>query len=167
MVYIYLDVTSGVVPLLSVAVLRSSFAEPSVQVRGTMWRPWLKFLKGMLWPSFICLDITHYTVEYPRAWEIDATFELPKAAESDSDEEDEDSDKEEDNSKQQPAAPAVHGGRSPGFADFLQFLELGCGGSPVQGYPAVLAFLHTIPSSVRAQPITLPCYIMMLNPFPQ
>ncbi|KAF8268005.1 hypothetical protein EI94DRAFT_1728947 [Lactarius quietus] len=92
------DETAGLVPLLSVAVLRSSFAEPSVQVRGTMWRP------------------------------------------RDSD--------TENNSKQQPVAPVVQGGRSPGFADFLQFLELGCGGSPIQGYPAVLAFLHSIPSAL-------------------
>ncbi|KAI9462830.1 hypothetical protein BJY52DRAFT_1203094 [Lactarius psammicola] len=124
------DETAGLVPLLSVAVLRTSFAEPSVQVRGTMWRPWLKFLK-----------------EFPRAWDIDAAYEIPKATESDSDEEDGDSDTE-DNSKQQPTAPVVQGDRSPGFADFLQFLELGCGGLPLEGYPAVLAFLHSIPSSI-------------------
>ncbi|KAH9035965.1 hypothetical protein EDB84DRAFT_1659282 [Lactarius hengduanensis] len=124
------DETAGLVPLLSVAVLRSSFTEPSVQVRGVMWRPWLKFLK-----------------EFPRAWEIDAAFEIPKATESDSDEEDEDSDTE-DNLKRPPAAPVVQSSRSPGFADFLQFLELGCGGLPLQGYPAVLAFLHSIPSSI-------------------
>ena len=128
-----------------------------------MWRPWLKFLKGTLWPRFCCLGVTHYTVEFPRAWEIDAAFETPKATESGSDE-DEDSDTE-DNSKQQPAAPVLQGGRSPGFADFLRFLELGCGGLPLQGYPAVLAFLHSIPSSVRAQPATLPYSIVMLNPF--
>ena len=143
-------------PLLSVAVLRSSFAEPSVQVRGTMWRPWLKFLKGTLWSKICCL-ITNYHVDFPRAWEIDAVFELPSAIESDSDE-DEDSDKEDNNSKQPPAVPVSKGNRSPGFADFLQFLELGCGGSPLQGYPAVLAILHSIPSSVRA----LACYHSVL-----
>ena len=129
-----------------------------------MWRPWLKFLKGTPWHSYFCLDITHDTVENPHAWEIDAAFELPKVTENDSDEESDDSDAE-DNSKQQPVAPVVQGGRSPGFADFLQFLELGCGGSPLQGYPAVLAFLHSIPSSVRAQPTILPCSILMLNYF--
>jgi hypothetical protein len=129
-----------------------------------MWRPWLKFLKGTLWPRFCCLNITHYLSEFPRAWEVDAAFELPKATESDSDEEDEDSDTE-DNSKQQPAAPVAQGGRSPGFEDFLRFLELGCGGSPLPGYPAVLAFLHSIPSSVRAQPAILPCSVVMLNCF--
>ncbi|KAH9005649.1 hypothetical protein EDB86DRAFT_3177955 [Lactarius hatsudake] len=139
------DETAGLVPLLSVAVLRSSFSEPSVQVRGVMWRPWLKFLK-----------------EFPRAWEIDAAFEIPRATESDSDEEGEESDME-DNLKQPPAAPVVQSGRSPGFADFLQFLELGCGGLPLQGYPAVLAFLHSIPSSVRAQPAALPYSTILLH----
>jgi hypothetical protein len=127
-----------------------------------MWRPWLKFLKGTLWPTICCLDNTYYVVEFPRAWEIDAAFELAKATESDSDE-DEDSDNEDDNSKQLPAALVSKAGRSPGFADFLQFLELGCGGLPIQGYPAVLAFLHTIPSSVRAPPATIPCSIVTLN----
>ncbi len=143
------------VPLLSVTVLHSSFDEPSAQIRGTMWRPWLKFLNGTLWPMFCFLDITHYTIEFPRAWGIGAAFGIPKATESDSDEEDDDSDTK-DNSKQKPVAPVVQGGQSPGFADFLQFLELGCGGLPLQGYPAVLAFLHSIPSSIRVQPATLP-----------
>ncbi len=48
----YVDVTASLVPTLCVAVLRSSFAEPSEQVRGTMWRSLLKFLKGMPWPGF-------------------------------------------------------------------------------------------------------------------
>lgn len=39
-------------PTLCVAILRSSFAEPSEQVRGTMWRPLLKFLKGTPFPEF-------------------------------------------------------------------------------------------------------------------
>ena len=39
-------------PTLCVAILRSSFTEPSEQVRGTMWRPLLKFLKGTSYPEF-------------------------------------------------------------------------------------------------------------------
>lgn len=39
-------------PTLCIAILRSSFAEPSEQVRGTMWRPLLKFLKGTSCPEF-------------------------------------------------------------------------------------------------------------------
>lgn len=42
----YIDVIASLVPKLSVAILRSSFTEPSEQVRGTMWRPLLKSLKG-------------------------------------------------------------------------------------------------------------------------
>ncbi|KAI0263034.1 hypothetical protein BC834DRAFT_828029 [Gloeopeniophorella convolvens] len=120
------------VPMLSVAVLRSSFVEPSVQVRGAMWRPWLKFLK-----------------EFPRAWEIDAAFELPKADESESDAEESGSDAEDEaKASPAPAAPETKPVRSPAFADFLQFLELGCAGSPLEGYPAVLIILSTIPSSI-------------------
>lgn len=36
------------------------------------------------------------------------------------------------------------------FPQFLQFLELGCGGSPIQGYPTVVVILSTLPSSVSA-----------------
>lgn len=36
------------------------------------------------------------------------------------------------------------------YQDFLQFLQLGCSGSPVKGYPTVLIVVSTIPSSVRS-----------------
>jgi E3 ubiquitin-protein ligase listerin len=35
------------------------------------------------------------------------------------------------------------------FRDFLQFLELGCGGSPIEGYPTIIIILSTIPSTVK------------------
>jgi len=85
--------------------------------------------------------------DFPRAWEIDASFELHQANENESDEEDDASGVEEE-PKTQPAATPV--ARSPCFADFLQFLELGCGGSPMQGYPAIIVIISSIPSSVRA-----------------
>ena len=34
------------------------------------------------------------------------------------------------------------------YREFLQFLELGCSGSPLQGYPTVIIILSTIPPSV-------------------
>jgi len=34
------------------------------------------------------------------------------------------------------------------YQDFLQFLQLGCSGSPAEGYPTVVIALSTIPSSV-------------------
>jgi E3 ubiquitin-protein ligase listerin len=142
---------ASLVPILSVAVLRSSFVEPSVQVRGTMWRPWLKFLKGTTPHCFCRRHNAHGVTDYPRVWEIDATFELHKANEGDSDEED-GSDAEEGKTDQPASGCTVKDGRSPAFADFLQFLELGCGGSPLQGYPAILVVLSSIPPSVRVVP---------------
>lgn len=39
---------------------------------------------------------------------------------------------------------------SVAYAEFLQFLELGCSGSPTQGYPTIVIILSTIPSSVSS-----------------
>ncbi|KAI0316069.1 hypothetical protein OF83DRAFT_1284410 [Amylostereum chailletii] len=114
-------------PLLSVAVLRSSFVESDAQVRAVMWRPCLTFLK-----------------EHPTAWAQETTFQLTENKETD---EEEESDEEEP--KKVVAVPANV--RSTAFQEFLQFLELGCAGSPVQGYPTVIIILSTIPSSVLAQ----------------
>ncbi|KAI0273234.1 hypothetical protein BGY98DRAFT_998534 [Russula aff. rugulosa BPL654] len=125
------DEVTSLVPMLSVAVLRSSFVEPSVQVRGAMWRPWLKFLK-----------------DYPRAWEIDTAFDPRKANQSGSDEEDDGSSAEEEANVQAVPTQVGKDRRSAGFEDFLQFLELGCGGSPLQGYPAVIVILSSIPPSI-------------------
>ena len=148
----YIDEIVGLVPLLSVAVLRSSFAEPNVQVRGTMWRPWLKFLKRELWPGFCCHQNAHGFAEFPRAWEIDAAFEPHKVNKSESDEEDDGSGAEEEPEVQVASTNVAKDQRSQGFTDFLQFLELGCGGSPLQGYPTVLVILSSIPPSVRIHP---------------
>ncbi|KAF8500410.1 hypothetical protein F5888DRAFT_1682008 [Russula emetica] len=125
------DEIASLVPMLSVVVLRSSFVEPSVQVRRVMWRPWLKFLK-----------------DFPRAWEIDTAFDLKKANQSGSDEEDDGSSAEEEANVQAVPTHVDKDRRSPGFADFLQFLELGCGGSPLQDYPAVIVILSSIPPSI-------------------
>ena len=66
------------------------------------------------------------------------------SAESHSDSEDDDED--------------AHPGHAPktslAYTEFLQFLELGCGGSPIHGYPTVVIILSTIPSSVRILPLT-------------
>lgn len=90
--------------------------------------------------------------DFPRAWEIDDSFKLHQSNESESDEEDDASGAEEGPKTQPASAPVA---RSPGFVDFLQFLELGCGGSPTQGYPAIIVIISSIPSSVRAHRSTL------------
>ena len=92
---------------------------------------------------------------FPRAWEIDVSFELHQANESESEEEDDNSGAEEEPKIQPASVPVAKDRRSPGFADFLQFLELGCGGSPMQGYPAVIVIIASIPSSVRTHLSTL------------
>lgn len=47
----------------------------------------------------------------------------------------------------------------PVYDEFLQFLQLGCSGSPIQGYPTVVIIISTIPSSTftstsSASPLT-------------
>jgi hypothetical protein len=129
-----------------------------------MWRPWLKFLKGALWPGVrrCRYQSVHYTTDYPRAWEIDTAFDTQKANQNGSDEEDDGSSAEEEANVQ--VVPILVGKdrRSPGFADFLQFLELGCGGSPLRGYPAVIVILSSIPPSVGTH--APPAYYHSINP---
>lgn len=38
--------------------------------------------------------------------------------------------------------------KSLAYQEFLQFLQLGCSGSPLQGYPTVVIVISTIPSLV-------------------
>ncbi|KAI0711424.1 hypothetical protein C8Q76DRAFT_677774 [Earliella scabrosa] len=115
-------------PVLSRAVLRSSWVEPDANVRASMWQPLLVFLK-----------------EHPNAWLLEA--------EGDKEDEDEDdeSDHDDDNAaKPPPTRPSTTALTSPSeaYAEFLQFLATGCSGSPTQGYPTVILILSTIPSSI-------------------
>jgi E3 ubiquitin-protein ligase listerin len=122
------------------------------------------FLKGALWPGFCRrrYQSAHYAADYPRAWDIDTAFDPQKANKSESDEEDDGSSAEEEANVQAVPTHVGKDGRSPGFADFLQFLELGCGGSPLQGYPAVIVILSSIPPSVGIHPP--PSYYHSINP---
>jgi hypothetical protein len=81
------------------------------------------FCYQRLCPSFF--------LEYPQCWELDARF-LPDADGSDS-----------ENEGDFDLPPSV------AYKEFLRFLELGCRGSPRQGYPALVIVLSTIPLSVR------------------
>ncbi|KAF9258177.1 hypothetical protein L218DRAFT_964691 [Marasmius fiardii PR-910] len=72
--------------------------------------------------------------EYPQAWKVEA--------ENQSDE----SDNEED------VEPTRQPRSSLPYAEFLQFLQLGCGGSPIQGYQTIVIILSTIPSEILALP---------------
>ncbi|KAH8102265.1 hypothetical protein BXZ70DRAFT_63905 [Cristinia sonorae] len=110
---------------LASAVLRSAWVEPDPNVRQVMWKPLLTFLK-----------------EFPHAWEIEAT----SSTENDEDEEGSDDEDESAPAKDSKSQELL----AKGYTEFLQFLELGCNGSPLQGYPAVLIVFSTIPSSVLA-----------------
>lgn len=74
-----------------------------------------------------------------------------KDQESDSDSEDEN----ESEGKSHPLSPgdgvtnSRPGGTVEAYREFLQFLQLGCYGSPIQGYPVIVVVLSTIPTEVR------------------
>ncbi|CAL1708694.1 unnamed protein product [Somion occarium] len=114
-------------PAISTAVLRSAWVEPDVSTRNAMWAPLLTFLK-----------------EHPNAWDL----ELSSNSEGDEDEENEDSEGENDTPK--PQATTSTSPVSHAFQEFLGFLELGCSGSPLQGYPAIIIILSTISPAIFA-----------------
>ena len=96
---------------------------------------------------------TSCVAEHPIAWELDA--KRSKDGEGDdNDEGDSDADEESQLQNTQAdqsndsVAPLVS---SPAYREFLQFLELGCSGSPLQGYPTVIVIISTISPSVRGK----------------
>ena len=88
--------------------------------------------------------------EFPRAWELEASFDLNKQYDGEDNSEIEDADEFTNPPAQDTEAlvPVTSSSHSKAYHEFLQFLELGCSGSPLQGYPTVLIILSTIPSSV-------------------
>lgn len=98
-----------------------------------MWQPLLKFITGMRSLRFLSLTLM-ISLEYPQCWELDARFRP-------------DVDESESESEVDPSLPP-----SVAYKDFLRFLELGCRGSPKQGYPILVIVLSTIPHPVRTSP---------------
>jgi len=96
------------------------------------------------WP-IVCLKPSHNSPEFPHSWTLDDTRK--------DDEEDADSgsEAENDDEPQHAVKAAIPSSPPPSqaYLEFLQFLQLGCSGSPLQGYPTVVITLSTIPSSVR------------------
>lgn len=120
-----------VLGVVSTAVLRSAWGESDAGVRGLMWVPLLEFLKGgFLVFFFVFGRCTHRGQEFPDAWALSGAYES-----------DDGEDSEPDN--EGPIKPAA-------YADFLQFLQLGCSGSPIQGYPIVVIVLSTLSSPVSS-----------------
>ncbi|PPQ64462.1 hypothetical protein CVT24_008472 [Panaeolus cyanescens] len=113
-------------PLLSRAILRSAWIETDVLVQGSMWQPLLVFLK-----------------QFPESWRLVSAPDVKADGDSESDE----SEQEE---VAAPPASSKDNAQSDAYDEFLRFLELGCSGSPQQGYPAVVLIVSTIPSSILA-----------------
>ena len=75
-------------------------------------------------------------LEYPQCWTIESLID-----------EDVDEPAEDDEEAPKPVmANRIIG--TDAYTEFLQFLELGCSGSPTQGYPTVVIILSTIPQTV-------------------
>lgn len=91
-------------------------------------------------------QLTAKFTAYPASW----TLASAPSLEVSDDEEESGSEDDEENPK--PRKATILENRavpSSAYEEFRQFLELGCMGSPIVGYPAVLVVLSTIPSSVR------------------
>jgi hypothetical protein len=106
----------------------------------------LTFLKGVAIFVYHLFSprLTDVCIEFPAAWNLTGADKIGDEDEDDSNSEDSE---EETNDIAQQAKPP---GPSIAYREFLQFLELGCSGSPSQGYPAIVIILSTIPSPVRS-----------------
>jgi E3 ubiquitin-protein ligase listerin len=91
------------------------------------------------------------TADFPQAWNIDFSSECSKdgeAGEEDSDTDDDGANEGRTSPNPQLPPPVELQRKSLAYQEFLQFLELGCSGSPRDGYPTVVIILSTIPSEV-------------------
>ena len=138
----------SIVPVLGFAILRSAWVELDLTVQEIMWQPLLVFLKRKYHLYFVSLfKFLYDSPEFPQSWTLD---EIKK----DEGEDGSESEVENDDDLQHPAkivtpSSLPQNQASPAYLEFLQFLQLGCSGSPLQGYPTVMIILSTIPSSVR------------------
>ena len=99
-------------------------------------------------------------LEFPNAWELERALDSNNIDKSEAkkDESDlgldsvgEESDMEDNSTNamiHQPDRAQSTLRPSRAYEEFLRFLESGCAGSPLQGYPAVMVVVSTIPSSV-------------------
>ncbi|PFH48098.1 hypothetical protein AMATHDRAFT_66268, partial [Amanita thiersii Skay4041] len=116
---------------LSSAVLRSAWIETDANVQSSMWQPLLMFLQ-----------------DYPTCWELERRKKSGGL----------EFEGEESGSESESADTPLSGGDgSPAaYKEFLLFLESGCAGSPLQGYPTILIILSTIPNSILLAASPLP-----------
>ena len=95
------------------------------------------------------LNFSYKSPEFPQSWTLD---DIKKDGGDGGSE----SEVEKDDDEPRQAAKTVTPSSLPqkqasqAYLEFLRFLQLGCSGSPLQGYPTVMIILSTIPSSVRS-----------------
>ncbi|KZS97217.1 hypothetical protein SISNIDRAFT_482151 [Sistotremastrum niveocremeum HHB9708] len=114
----------GLIDVVGPAVVRSAWIESDAIVRSGMWEPLVVFLS-----------------KFPQSWTV------PPRVNEDADADDSESDTEHHTD-----VPSKHD-RHPhdekaAYREFLEFLELGCGGSPLQGYPTIMIVISTLPSRI-------------------
>jgi hypothetical protein len=142
---------------LGCAALRSAWMETDSGVKPSMWDGLLPLITGM-YASLHSSKApkSHDTIAFPEVWSVQPIEQASigtsehAAAESDSDEDVEDGPMETTPNH----ATSSHSTTSHGhlaFADFLHFLELGCQGSAIHSYPAIVIVLSTIPETVCGQ----------------
>ncbi len=161
------DSLQTIASTLSVAVLRSAWVEPDVGVRNSMWVPLLTFLKGKSTKRIHTIIVCELMIitGYPHAWEIEASSDDDNDVDEDSEDEDDAGKIKVSTLKNQVVENKII--VSHAYEEFRQFLELGCMGSPVQGYPAVVIVLSTIPPSVSCPGYNLPTYQLLTVCHPQ
>ncbi|KAF9226338.1 hypothetical protein BS17DRAFT_807138 [Gyrodon lividus] len=149
--------------MLSTAVLRSAWIETEVAVRAALGVPLLLFLRN--YPHAWAVDADSAIGGYKNL--EDAGIKNKEGDDSDSDSESDlesgsgsGSDGGSDDGKefadaQDAPADLLHSQKlrkppqsSQAYTEFLQFLELGCSGSPVEGYAMVLVVIAGIPESI-------------------
>lgn len=148
----------ALLPILGPSTLRSAWVEPDTIVHATMWQPMLKLLKGEFKIIKSGRDNQPF-LEFPSSWELERAQDYHKESPDDSDSEDEDIEEKRLADLNPAARPSV------AYQEFLHFLELGCSGSPLQGYPTVVIIVSTIPSSVCMKHICRPLLLDMVFRF--
>ncbi|KAG8216452.1 hypothetical protein J3R82DRAFT_6559 [Butyriboletus roseoflavus] len=146
-----------IIRILSTAVLRSAWVETDVGVRAALGGPLMLFLRD--YSQAWTIDVESASRDYNN---LDASDQGAEGDESDYSDAESESDSESemdgdgDDDVTNSATESLPNGQlmSEAYTEFLQFLELGCSGSPIEGYPLVLVVLAGIPKSIL--PTNLP-----------
>jgi E3 ubiquitin-protein ligase listerin len=99
--------------------------------------------------------------EFPNVWTLTDAEKADDKDEDDSDSEDGDEGANTVVQQSQEAKSTDIPHRLVAYREFLQFLELGCSGSPSQGYPTIVIILSTIPSPVRSNAEIIDVHVLI------